>query len=114
MALWFLSHVGLTPYVSTLHCLSRYILFTFFFIAFISAEVVTIEWVDQEYGLFTDRNSLLNILTYANVALWFLSHIGLTLFIKKHVIPREMTKATKLQSGICSLSGDKKAPGAMH
>lgn len=101
------------PKLGYLTFLDQYILFTFFFIAFISAEVITIDWAEAEHGLITEKNELLNLLTYANVALWLLSHIGLYFFIKKSVIPGELTKAKSIQSAICGSSASHRASGAM-
>eukprot|EP00038_Savillea_parva_P013478 m.210982 g.210982 ORF g.210982 m.210982 type:complete len:637 (+) comp25341_c0_seq1:202-2112(+) len=102
------------PNTGYLTLLEKYALFTVLFIAIVSAEVVAVDWIATEYQTKYDEDDVMDGLTYINLACWVLLHLGLAVYIRWHVIPTELVKATRLHGEMCSLFRRETSTAAIH
>jgi len=89
------------PTLGYLTFLDKYILATFGYISIVAAEIVGIQWITARHATPEDGEvaDLFEYAAYVDLALWFVMHLTLFLYIKCAVIPFELKKikSTKVQ-----------------
>lgn len=85
------------PTLGYLTFLDKYILATFGFISLVAAEITILDWVPARHSASLEEplwnvDDAIEYAAYADLALWFVIHLGLFIYITRYVLPEEQSK----------------------